>query len=68
MAKDAKKRRFERLRADTGQHHRILLTMAVLGLLAFVPVGMRLYRLMVTEYDYYASLALRNQTRTTTGT
>ena len=65
MAKDAKKRRFERLRADTGQHHRILLTMAVLGLLAFVPVGMRLYRLMVTEYDYYASLALRNQTRTT---
>ena len=66
MAKDAKKRRFERLRADTGQHHRILLTMAVLGLLAFVPVGMRLYRLMVTEYDYYASLALRNQTRTTT--
>ena len=66
MAKDAKKRRFERLRADTGQHHRILLTMAVLGVLAFVPVGMRLYRLMVTEYDYYASLALRNQTRTTT--
>ena len=65
MAKDAKKRSFERLRADTGQHHRIALTMAVLGLLAFLPVGFRLYKLMISEYDYYAGLALRNQTRST---
>ena len=68
MGKEPKKRKLERLRADTGQHHRILLIMAVLGLLAFVPVGFRLYRLMVTEYDYYSGLALRNQTRTTTVT
>ena len=37
----------------------------VLGILAFVPIGVRLFRLMVTDYGYYAGLALRNQTRTT---
>ena len=42
--------------------------MAVLGLLAFLPVGLRLYNLMIRDYDYYADLALRNQTRTTTVT
>ncbi len=39
--------------------------MAVLGLLAFVPMALRLYDLMVVQYDYYAKAALRNQTRTT---
>ena len=57
-----------RLRYDTGQHSRILIVMLFLGVLAFVPVGVRLYGLMVTDYDYYANLALRNQTRTTTVT
>ena len=60
-----KKREFGRLRADTGQHQRILLVMVVLGILAFVPIALRLYRLMVVEYDYYADKALRNQSRTT---
>ena len=64
MGKERKKQ-YSRLRSDTGHHHRILAVMAVLGVLAFVPVALRLYRLMVTQYDYYASLALRNQTRTT---
>jgi len=50
---------------DSGQHHRILLVMAVLGVLAFLPVGIRLYGLMVTDYDYYARLARNNQSRTT---
>ena len=69
MAKSAKRKlRYERIRFDSGQHHRILAVMALLGLLAFVPVGLRLYRLMVTDYDYYAKLALRNQSRTTTVT
>ena len=54
-----------RFRMDSGQHRRILLTMAVLGILAFVPLGMRLYDLMVRNYDYYAGLALRNQSRST---
>ena len=58
-------KKYERIRFDTGQHRRILLAMAVLGLLAFVPVGLRLYDLMVRQYDYYADLALRNQTRST---
>ena len=50
---------------DSGHHRRIRLTAAVLGLLAFVPVALRLYDLMVVNYDYYAREALRNQTRTT---
>ena len=40
----------------------------LLGMLAFVPVFFRLYILMIRDYDYYAQLALRNQTRTTTVT
>ena len=50
---------------DTGHHRRILLVMAILGVLAFVPVGFRLYTLMVRDYDYYARLARKNQSRTT---
>ena len=66
MGKDAGKRKeISRLRADSGQHHRIMLVMAVLGVLAFLPIAAQLYRLMVVEYDYYAAKALRNQTRTT---
>ena len=38
---------------------------AILGLLAFIPLGVRLYDLMVVNYSYYARQALRNQTRTT---
>ena len=54
-----------RLRMDSGQHKRILLAAMLLGVLAFVPVALRLYDLMVRNYPYYAGLALRNQTRTT---
>ena len=60
-----KKRSYERVRFDSGQHLRIWVSMGLLGLLAFVPVGLRLYDLMVIHYDYYANLALRNQTRST---
>ena len=66
MSEKAKRKEMSRLRADTGQHHRIMAVMVVLGVLAFVPVGFRLYQLMVTEYEQYAALALRNQTRSTT--
>ncbi len=61
-----RKQEYSRLRLDSGQHRRIIAAALVLGLLGFVPIGFRLYRLMVTEYDYYSALALRNQTRTTT--
>ena len=61
MAKDG----FQRLRMDSGQHRRILVVWALLGLAAFVPIGWRLYDLMVVKYDTYASLALGNQTRST---
>ena len=64
MGKNA--RQYDRLRMNTGQHRRICLVMLLLGGLAFVPVFWRLYDLMVKNYDRYAALALRNQTRTTT--
>ena len=60
-----KRKQYDRLRFNSGQHRRILLTGLLLGVLAFVPVAVRLYQLMVESYDYYAALALRNQTRTT---
>lgn len=60
-----KRTEYRRIRMDSGHHRRIRLTAAVLGLLAFVPMALRLYDLMVVNYDYYAREALRNQTRTT---
>ena len=63
-----RKTEYLRIRADTGQHRRVLWTALVLGILAFVPVGVRLFGLMVRDYDYYSELALRNQTRSTTVT
>ena len=62
------KKEYARVRGDSGQHRRILVLMALLGLLAFVPTALRLYDLMVSQYEYYSGLALRNQTRTTTVT
>ncbi len=66
--KKQRKKQYARIRGDSGQHRRILLMAALLGLAAFVPVALRLYDLMVTNYSYYADLALRNQTRTTSVT
>ena len=65
MAKHSKRREYARVRADSGQHRRILAVMAVLTVAAFIPVALRLYDLMICNYDKYAQLALRNQTRTT---
>ncbi len=63
-----KKITFQRARVDSGHHRRILVVTAVLAFLAFVPIGIRLVDLMVRQYDHYANLALRNQTRTTSVT
>ena len=66
MARRAKrKQQYERIRSDSGQHRRIMAVMALFGLALYLPVALRLYRLMVADYDYYAGLALRNQSRTT---
>ena len=65
MSKKAGKREYNRIRGDSGHHHRILGMMIALGVAAFLPIGLRLYGLMVSDYDYYANMALRNQTRTT---
>ena len=59
---------YARIRGDSGQRRRILLTGLVLGILAFVPVVLQLYRLMVVDHHYYRDMALRNQSRTTSVT
>ncbi len=59
------KREYARVRMDTGQHRRIRIAALVLGLLAFLPISLRLYQLMVTDYGFYSKIALNNQTRTT---
>ena len=56
---------FARVRGDSGQRRRIFLVSVVLGVLAFVPVALQLYKLMVIDHGYYKDLALRNQSRTT---
>lgn len=58
-------KQFDRLRISTGQHRRVLAAALVLGIAAFVPIGLRLYRLMVHDFDYYSAKALNNQTRGT---
>ena len=65
MKKRSRKKEYARVRADSGQHRRILLIGILFGLLAFLPVIVRLCQLMVVDYNYYSSLALRNQSRTT---
>ena len=60
-----KRQEVNRLRADSGQHHRIMWVSLMLGLLAFLPIVAQLYNLMIVQHDYYAARALRNQTRTT---
>ena len=67
MAKK-KKMEYVRLRADSGQHRRIIAIMMTLGIAVFIPLAVQLYQLMITDYDYYSGLALRNQTRSTTVT
>ena len=68
MKKPRKRDPYARIRYDSGQYRRILVAALLLGAFAFLPVGIRLYGLMVTDYDYYAFKALRNQTRTTSVT
>ena len=66
MGEKRRKTSHRRIRADSGQQRRTGLVMALLGAAAFLPVAVRLYALMVSSYDEYAALALRNQSRTTT--
>ena len=60
-----RKKELVRLRADSGQHRRIMVLMALFGVAAFLPTAVGLYGLMVRDHAYYSGLALGNQTRTT---
>ena len=66
--KRPKKQTYERVRLDSARQIRLMIVMAVLGVGALLLIIWRLYSLMIQNYDYYAGLALRNQTRTTTVT
>ena len=68
MTRRMKKREYNRVRMDTGQHRRITVTAVTLGILAFIPVIAQLGTLMIRDYGYYSHLALRNQTRSTSVT
>ena len=59
---------FGRLRMDSGQHRRVMLTALMLGIVAFFPLLERLLTLMVGQYEQYQTLALRNQSRSTSVT
>ena len=65
-SKDRKK--LQRARINSGHHRRILAVTVVMAFVAFVPIFLRLFELMVLKYEYYADLALRNQSRSTTVT
>ena len=56
---------YARIRGDSGQRRRITAIGLLLGVLAFVPVILQLFTLMVVDHEYYSDLALRNQSRTT---
>ena len=52
MGKAAKgKKEYQRVRADSGQHRRIWAVTLLLGIAAFVPVALRLYRLAAQAGD-----------------
>jgi len=65
MKKKPDRRKYGRIRGDSGQRRRVLIVSLLLGILAFVPVAARLVQLMVVDYGYYTRLALDNQTRIT---
>ena len=52
-------------RANRTILRRTLFLMIVCGILAFIPLIATLYKLMITEHDYYEEQAIRNQTRAT---
>ena len=39
--------------------------MALCGVVLFIPLFVTLYKIMITEHDFYESLAVENQTRST---
>lgn len=69
--KKFKKFRFpfpERDRSNRALLSRTFILLVVCGILVFIPLAVTLYNLMIVNHDYYESLALNNQTRTTSVT
>ena len=65
MREAKRKKKYRRIRLDSGQQRRIAFVMAVLGAAAFLPAVVQLFGLMVVSYDTWSARALSNQSRTT---
>ena len=52
-------------RANRSTLSRTFVLMILCGVVAFVPLIVTLYNLMIRDHDYYESLAINNQTRST---
>ena len=46
-----RKKEYRRIRADSGQHRRIMVLMALFTLVAVVPTVIQMYRLMVADHE-----------------
>ena len=55
-------------RANVTVLHRCLALLVIFGVLAFVPLTVTLYRLMIVDHDKYEQMAIENQTRSTSVT
>lgn len=49
-------------RANRSLLWRVIALMCVCGVAMFIPLGVQLYKLQITEHDYYKELGVRNQT------
>lgn len=52
-------------RANRTILRRTLVLMVLCGIVAFIPLIVTLYNLMITQHDYYEAMAINNQTRYT---
>ena len=59
---------YDRAKAGHGVLRRTTFIMILVGVLLFIPLIWRLFRLMIVQHDQYESRAISNQTRSTTVT
>ena len=59
---------YDRAKAGHGVLRRTTFIMLLVGVLLFIPLIWRLFRLMIVQHDQYESRAISNQTRSTTVT
>ena len=72
MAQRKRGNRIVRQRPDRRANRTILIRslflMAIFGLLAFIPLFVKLWQIQISQHDYYQNLAVKQQTRDSTVT